>query len=319
LSADYFYSNGKLLITGEYLVLKGALALAVPLRFGQSLEISYSDNSLISWESYDTTGLWFKADFTFPDLKIIQSSDSAVAGKLRSILRSITEIKPSAFDDLTGLRIRTAASFKRVWGLGTSSTLINNIARWLDISPYELLWKNFKGSAYDIACTRAKGPIFYQLKELLPEIQNVKFAPPFRDRIFFIYSGEKQDTQEAIQSFDHSSKEVMIKTKMIAPITRELASVVDMERFIDLIKEHERIIGDVVQTKPVGESKFHDFNGAVKSLGAWGGDFLLAVAPDGYQYTKEYFSSYGLKTIFPFEEIVLSPGSAPFPLDQAPQ
>ena len=32
-----FYSNGKLLITGEYVVLDGAKALALPTKYGQNL------------------------------------------------------------------------------------------------------------------------------------------------------------------------------------------------------------------------------------------------------------------------------------------
>ena len=36
---DAFYSHGKLLLTGEYLVLDGALALAVPCKLGQSLTV----------------------------------------------------------------------------------------------------------------------------------------------------------------------------------------------------------------------------------------------------------------------------------------
>ena len=34
-----FYSHGKFLLTGEYLVLKGALALALPLKLGQSMTV----------------------------------------------------------------------------------------------------------------------------------------------------------------------------------------------------------------------------------------------------------------------------------------
>ena len=34
-----YYSNGKLLLTGEYVVLDGAEALAVPTRFGQNLTV----------------------------------------------------------------------------------------------------------------------------------------------------------------------------------------------------------------------------------------------------------------------------------------
>ena len=38
-----FYSNGKLLLTGEYVVLDGATALAIPTKYGQYLEISASE------------------------------------------------------------------------------------------------------------------------------------------------------------------------------------------------------------------------------------------------------------------------------------
>ena len=38
-----FYSNGKLLITGEYLVLDGAKALALPTKYGQYLTVEFLD------------------------------------------------------------------------------------------------------------------------------------------------------------------------------------------------------------------------------------------------------------------------------------
>ena len=40
-----FYSNGKLLITGEYLVLDGARSLAIPTKFGQFLIVEEIENS----------------------------------------------------------------------------------------------------------------------------------------------------------------------------------------------------------------------------------------------------------------------------------
>jgi mevalonate kinase len=48
-----FYSNGKLLITGEYLVLDGAKALALPTKFGQNLTVEEGANQEISWTSHD--------------------------------------------------------------------------------------------------------------------------------------------------------------------------------------------------------------------------------------------------------------------------
>ena len=49
-----FRSNGKFMLTGEYLVLKGATALALPLKLGQSLDVDTlgSDDNRIYWEAY---------------------------------------------------------------------------------------------------------------------------------------------------------------------------------------------------------------------------------------------------------------------------
>jgi mevalonate kinase len=44
-----FYSNGKFLITGEYLILDGAKSLAVPTKFGQELKIDSNDSKFIEW------------------------------------------------------------------------------------------------------------------------------------------------------------------------------------------------------------------------------------------------------------------------------
>ena len=56
-----YYSNGKLLITGEYLVLDGAKSLALPTKFGQYLNISSGSLGQIHWTSFDyDQSLWFK-------------------------------------------------------------------------------------------------------------------------------------------------------------------------------------------------------------------------------------------------------------------
>ena len=69
-----FYSNGKLLITGEYVVLDGAKALALPTKFGQSLIIEPSDNNEIYWKSHDhDKSIWFED--TIPFSAIIQKKN----------------------------------------------------------------------------------------------------------------------------------------------------------------------------------------------------------------------------------------------------
>ena len=77
-----FYSNGKLLITGEYLVLDGAKALAIPTKFGQHLEVKKIDEPKLIWESYsDTNNLWLQVEFDLPRLRIISETfDSELDG-----------------------------------------------------------------------------------------------------------------------------------------------------------------------------------------------------------------------------------------------
>ena len=56
-----FYSNGKLLLTGEYLVLDGAKALALPTKMGQNLQIATLESPSIVWKSFDSDGsVWFQ-------------------------------------------------------------------------------------------------------------------------------------------------------------------------------------------------------------------------------------------------------------------
>ena len=46
-------SPGKLLITSEYYVTKGALALAIPTKFRQSLEFKCDNSNKLKWKSFD--------------------------------------------------------------------------------------------------------------------------------------------------------------------------------------------------------------------------------------------------------------------------
>ena len=64
-----FYSNGKLLITGEYLVLDGAKALALPTKFGQNLVVEKSNTHQIKWTSYDADkSIWFDEIMPLTDI-----------------------------------------------------------------------------------------------------------------------------------------------------------------------------------------------------------------------------------------------------------
>ena len=72
-----FYSNGKLLLTGEYVVLDGAKALAVPTRFGQNLIVKKGINQQINWVSFDADkSIWFQDSIAFHEIIDKQLSEN---------------------------------------------------------------------------------------------------------------------------------------------------------------------------------------------------------------------------------------------------
>ena len=76
-----FYSHGKLLISAEYAVLDGALALALPTKFGQYLHIESTIENTIIWKSISSKGIvWFEAEFKIDaTLKISTTNTSDIA------------------------------------------------------------------------------------------------------------------------------------------------------------------------------------------------------------------------------------------------
>ena len=94
-----YYSHGKLLLSGEYLVLVGAQALAVPCKMGQSLEFEANDSKILKWESWDHKNqLWFNAYIDISDFKITNTSDHEIARRLVEILNNIRTVeKPIIF------------------------------------------------------------------------------------------------------------------------------------------------------------------------------------------------------------------------------
>jgi mevalonate kinase len=147
MAKSTFYSNGKLLITGEYVVLDGAKSLALPTKYGQNLSIEEIDsNHLIHWTSYDHDGsVWFEETIPFSSIieNKIQEGSKNIKSTLIEILHEAYKLNSNFITESKGYKVSTELTFPKFWGLGTSSTLINNISQWLSIDAYVLL-KNRK-------------------------------------------------------------------------------------------------------------------------------------------------------------------------------
>lgn len=295
-----FYSNGKFLITGEYLILDGAKSLAVPTKFGQELKIDSNDSKFIEWESLDKNGkVWFKCKIQISNLNLESTSSEKISNKLLKILKFIRKEKPEFLRN-QGHKITTSLTFDKNWGLGTSSTLINNLSKLAEIDPFKLNKRIFKGSGYDIACASSNSHILYQIIDDNHIIKNVKFNPPFKKHLYFVYLNKKQNSLEELNIYNKVKKKKSIVSE-IDEITLKVLNCRNFDEFNNLISSHEKIISSIISKKTI-KSKFKDFNGELKSLGAWGGDFILASTKDD---PYKYFNSKGLETIYKFDEIVL--------------
>lgn len=306
-----YYSNGKLLLTGEYLVLDGAKSLALPTKFGQDLRIEKIKEPRLIWASFTNTGeCWFEAVFDLPKLRLVnctfnsdkEGSAEFIAETLLDILTEAKRLNPDFLKEEHGFVVKTELNFPRNWGLGSSSTLINSIASWAKVDAFQLLWNSFKGSGYDIACAQNDTPIFYQIKSQNPKVEVVEFNPTFKDNLYFVYLNQKQDSKEGIAKFRESNKDFSEEIKRISEISEEFTTVTSLDNFNNLITEHEQIISSIIKLHPVKEKLFPDYFGAIKSLGAWGGDFILAT---GTKETTSYFKNKGFETILTYSEMIL--------------
>jgi len=292
-------SPGKLLITSEYYVTKGSLALAIPTKFRQSLDFKYDNSNRLKWKSYDKENdIWIDCEFELSNFKITKNKNKH-SKTLQSILISANNINPEFLINNGGGLVTTQLNFSRKWGLGTSSTLINNISKWANIDPYELLWSNYKGSGYDIACALAKRPILYKLENNVPIVKSIQFSPDYTKNIFFIYLNKKQDSNKEIDKFFELkiSKQTINK---LSDLTIEFVNSKTLLDFQNCIIKHENIISKTLKVDTIKNMYFKDYEGQIKSLGAWGGDFILAAGP---VYSKKYFYDKGYNTVLNYKEI----------------
>ncbi len=298
-----FYSNGKLLISGEYLILDGAAGLALPSVFGQDLRVkTVNQNNTLSWTSLDENeAIWFEAKFSLPELTLIDvNGDKKVADTLVKILQEAKKSNPKFLNDSKGLHVTTKLFFPRDWGLGSSSTLINNIAQWAGIDAFELLFKSFGGSGYDIACAQNNQSIIYQLKQGTPSVEKVAFNPSFKDQLYFVHLNKKQVSSESIKAYKTAELDLKAVDE-ITDISKKILSAHTISDFNNYLKEHENLLSSVLNEPTVQQRFFSDFKGQTKSLGAWGGDFILAT---GDETTIDYFKLKGYHTVIPYTSMI---------------
>lgn len=249
--------------------------------------------------------VWFDSTISLFDFSPVQTSDENISKYLQTVLKNAVRLNSEFLSQWNGFKIETQLEFPLDWGLGSSSTLIYLIAEWAEVNPLLLYFKTEDGSGYDVACAFANGPITYVNSPDEVSYTEIDFSPSFHDKLYFVHLGKKSDSRIAIKQYLKAVKNKATFVKSVTRITEDIIQCKSLKDFAALLEEHENLVASHTGFQKVKEQLFPDYWGSVKSLGAWGGDFVLVTSEKSADETKAYFENKGLDTIVEYKKMVL--------------
>ena len=206
--------------------------------------------------------------------------------------------KWNAFD------VKTYLEFPNNWGLGSSSSLTYLVAQWADVNPLLLHFQVSEGSGYDVACAGADNPIVYQLVDDTINYTEIDFDPGFKDNLYFVHLGKKASSKEAVEYYFKNVKSRKGLVKRISELSEQIIKCKSFKSFCEMLDEHEAIMAEALSMETVKQKMFSDFDGSIKSLGAWGGDFAMACSKENESVVSSYFKDRGFETVIPYEQMI---------------
>ena len=117
-----------------------------------------------------------------------------------------------------------------------------------------------------------------------------------------MYLNQKQDSREAIKNYRNQNFDKEELINQLSELTQEISTTKNLKAFEALLNTHESALSQVLKIVPIKSRLFPDYFGTIKSLGGWGGDFVLAT---GNEKTPDYFKAKGFDTVIPYSEMVL--------------
>ncbi|CAI8309763.1 MAG: Uncharacterised protein [Flavobacteriales bacterium UBA4585] len=88
----------------------------------------------------------------------------------------------------------------------------------------------------------------------------------------------------------------------INALTSAFINASTIERIETVMREHEQLIGGHLGLLTVSEQLFKGYDGAVKSLGGWGGDFVLVTR---YSKNQQWLTENGFKHTLPLRTLAV--------------
>lgn len=268
------------------------------------MKVAELSGSEIIWTCHDAQGKkWFEAGIDLMGFDIISSTDEKMSKYLRKLFKACCNNNSEFLSHWKKYKVDHYLEFPLEWGLGSSSTLIRNMALWADISPYHLYFDIEDGSGYDVACAGSEDPILYTLGDGVIDLEEVEFNPSFADQLYFLPLGNKVSSSEAVKAIRNKRPDKALIRKA-SDFSHKLLQIKTLQAFENWVEEHESMVSAYLGQAKIKDERFSDYWGAVKSLGTWGGDLLLISSKESKETTEKYFKEKSFDKLIPYKDLI---------------
>ena len=277
-----FFAPGKILLAGEYTVLLGLEAHAVPVKSGQWLEFfAYNtpENQAptVHFKALDEQGdIWLENTYDLDS----EAWRNAPARELDAFDKVLHLVGDDFWEPQTSYRLETRLEFGRDTGLGSSSTFIALMSQCFRLDPQKLQEQIFAGSGYDVAVACLGKPLSFWRNEKGAHYRSWKLPASLTQDWHVVFLGEKVNSRKSASAILQKLQEILAEPFYKQQFERVLNIVRDAETTASLeaaLEMYQLLLAQLLemetpykqlQLKPVKQ-------GLCKWLGAWGGDMLL--------------------------------------------
>ena len=278
------------MLCGEYAVTIGVEALALPVSLGQWMYVWEFDSpgggDRLIWEAKEKDGsTWLNESFALPletmETMEAETEKSSERDRSREVLHSMLSMVAEGFWK-TGksYRIETQLEFDRSSGLGSSSTMVANFARFAGLDAQKVQQKVLGGSGYDVAVAElGKGLVFWKNAEVA-NWDAWKLSADLTSKWKIVFLGKKQNSRNALADVKGKLMEIE-KDDFLMHQLQQVCAAVKMANQVPMLEAGLEMWQAILAMSLGLETPYQHFKfqptkgGLCKWLGAWGGDMLL--------------------------------------------
>ena len=275
------------MLCGEYAVTIGVEALALPVSLGQWMYVWEFDSpgggDRLIWEAKEKDGsTWLNESFALPlETMEAETEKSSERDRSREVLHSLLSMVAEGFWK-TGksYRIETQLEFDRSSGLGSSSTMVANFARFAGLDAQKVQQKVLGGSGYDVAVAElGKGLVFWKNAEVA-NWDAWKLSADLTSKWKIVFLGKKQNSRNALADVKGKLMEIE-KDDFLMHQLQQVCAAVKMANQVPMLEAGLEMWQAILAMSLGLETPYQHFKfqptkgGLCKWLGAWGGDMLL--------------------------------------------